>query len=323
MGDGTEKNPYTRKDVLRRIRKNGGTADGLDLSGKTFEAGIDLGGLDLRGIILNKVIFNESYDGKKFLVAALEKTNLWLANLKSAYLRDANLRKANLIAAHLEGADLVGAHLEDADLEGAYLNGTYLNEAYLEGAYLRSANLERACLGEAQFSFSTELDNVEWGNYILGDEKEGSFDQAAATYRRLKQWYQEHGMYDTAAKFYYRQKEANRKQLKLRSKHWNDRVASELMRALFGYGEKWERILIWIAVVIFGLAAAYYFLGSFGSASFWDTLYYSTASFTALGYGQWAPQPTGWAKGMGAAEAIIGVFMMALLLVTFVRKWTR
>jgi hypothetical protein len=32
MGDGTKENPYTRKDVLRRIRNNGGTAKGLDLS---------------------------------------------------------------------------------------------------------------------------------------------------------------------------------------------------------------------------------------------------------------------------------------------------
>ena len=95
------------------------------------------------------------------------------------------------------------------------------------------------------------------------------------------------------------------------------------MRVLFGYGEKWQRILIWIAGVIFGLAGAYHFWGSFSSSSFWDTLYYSATSFSALGYGNWAPEPTGWAKGMGAAEAFIGVSMMALLLVTFVRKWTR
>ncbi|GAI59594.1 unnamed protein product, partial [marine sediment metagenome] len=92
---------------------------------------------------------------------------------------------------------------------------------------------------------------------------------------------------------------------------------------LCGYGERLKRILVWIFVIVFGLAAAYYFWGSFGTSSFGDTLYYSVASFTALGYGKWAPQPTGWAKGMGAAEAFIGVFMMALFLVTFVRKMTR
>ena len=150
----------------------------------------------------------------------------------------------------------------------------------------------------------------------MGDEKKERplLKEVEHTYRRLKQWHQEHGMYDIAAKFYYREKEANRKSLKLRSKHWNNRLAAESMRALFGYGERWWNIILWIAVIIFGLAAAYYFWGSFSSSSFWDTLYYSAASFTALGYGNWAPQPTGWAKGMGAAEAPIGVSMMALIL---------
>lgn len=78
-----------------------------------------------------------------------------------------------------------------------------------------------------------------------------------------------------------------------------------------------------MAAVVFGLAGAYHLWGTFNSSSFSDALYYSATSFTALGYGQWAPQPIGWAKGMGVAEAFIGVFMMALLLVTFVRKWTR
>ena len=55
MGDGTEQNPFTREDVLRRIEENGGTAKGLDLSGKRFEEGIDLRDeLDLKEIILKK-----------------------------------------------------------------------------------------------------------------------------------------------------------------------------------------------------------------------------------------------------------------------------
>ncbi|GAI08573.1 unnamed protein product, partial [marine sediment metagenome] len=216
------------------------------------------------------------------------------------------------------------AHLEGAYLFDAYLEGAYLLDTHLEGANLSSAHLEGAYLFDAKFSPDTKLEDADWGNYILGWEKKGHFGIAEGVYRCLKLWYTTAGMYDIAAKFYYREKEANRKGLKLFSKSsWNHRLAAEFMRAVFGYGEQWLNILFLIAVVIFGLAAAYYFWGSFSSSSFWDTLYYSAVSFTALGYGQWAPQPTGWAKVAGAAEAIIGVFMMALLLVTFVRKWTR
>jgi hypothetical protein len=295
MGDGTKENPFTREDVLRLIKENGGTARGLDLSGKEFELGINLGKLDLRGIIL-----------------------------RDATLLDAHLEEAILENAHLEGTRLLGAHLEEAILGDAHFEGAYLINADLEGAYLRRAHLERAWLSDVKFPLDTRLEDVDWGNYILGWEKEGYFGIAEGVYRRLKQWYTTAGMYDIAAKFYYREKEANRKGLKLFSKSsWNHRLAAEFMRAVFGYGEQWLNILFLIAVVIFGLAAAYYLWGSFSSSSFWDTLYYSAVSFTALGYGQWAPQPTGWAKGAGAAEAIIGVFMMALLLVIFVRKWTR
>jgi len=309
MGDGTKENPYSREDVLRLIEENGGTAKGLDLSGKVFEEGIDLRELDLKGIILRDA-------------------TLVNAHLEGADLEDANLVKANLEGAVLVCASLDEANLEMANLEGAYLAWASLDRAKLPGVSLRQAWLDRTSLIGAflvgvEFSLDTKLGNVEWGNYILGEEAEGFFSLAQDTYRRLKVWHTTAGIYDIAAKFYYREKEANRKGLKLCSKHWNDRLAAEFMRVFFGYGEKWERILVWMAVVIFGLAAAYYFWGSFRSSSFWDILYYSAASFTALGYGSWAPQPTGWAKGMGAAEAIIGVFMMALLLVTFVRKWTR
>lgn len=274
MGDGTKQNPYTREDVLRLIEKNGGKAEGLDLSGKIFEEEIDLSKLNLKDIIL-----------------------------KETFLKNA----------HFEGSVLSGSHLE----------GAYLEFAHFEGTELHFAHLERALLWSAKFSPDTRLEDIDWGSYILWEELARSYSTAAITYRRLKTWHTNAGYSDIAAKFYYREKEAGRKALGWTWKLLHHRLALEASRVFFGYGERWRNILFWIAVVIFGLAAAYYFWGSFSSSSFWDTLYYSATSFTALGYGKWAPQPTGWAKGMGAAEAIIGVFMMALLLVTFVRKWTR
>ena len=296
MGDGTEGNPLTRKDVLKAIEKNGGTATGLDLSGRKFERSIDLRQFNLLGIIL-------------------KKARLYDAHLEGALLAGAQLQEAGLTGAHLKGAILMGANLE-----GAYLKHTSLQEADLT-----EAKLSRAWLEGAKLSSTTALESVGWGrDYICGEEASGNFGQAERTYRPLKQWYTDAGIYDTAAKFYYREKEANRKSLKLCSKkNWNNRLAAEFMRAFFGYGEKWWNILLWMIAVIFGFAAAYYFRGSFSSSSFLDTLYYSAASFTALGYGNWAPEPTGWAKYVGAIEAFMGVSMMALLLVTFVRKWTR
>jgi hypothetical protein len=149
-----------------------------------------------------------------------------------------------------------------------------------------------------------------------------SLFMAETIYRRLKIWYKEHGIYDVAGKFFYREMEAKRK-----AQSWKEKPLLKfwywIMRILCGYGEKPERVGVSASVVILGLALAYYFFGSFSPSSYLDTLYYSVVSFVALGYGSWAAQPLGWARYMGAVEAVIGVFMMALFLVTFTRKMTR
>lgn len=334
MGDGAQENPLTREDVIRMIKENGGTAKGLDLSEKVFEKGIDLSKLDLAGITLNSAtLFYPSYRGKNITYANLEEANLTCANLQNVDLVCANLEGANLSGAHLEhaklwnanlkGTDLRGAHLEEAILIDANLEDAELSSSYLDGTELRGAHLKGTYWMNVEFTSDTKLDDVDWGNYVLGQESFGDVF-LLATYRRLKSWYAEHGMYDIAAKFYYREKEANRKSLKWYSiSTFRYRLALELSRVFFGYGEEWKRIFIWMAVVIFGLAAAYHFWGSFSSRSFSDSLYYSATSFSALGYGNWVPEPSGWTKGLGVTESIVGVLMMALLLVTFVRKWTR
>lgn len=272
MGDGTREKPYTRKDVLRLIKKNGGTAEELDLSGKHFEQGIDLTGIYLGSVIL-------------------QNTFLAGANFQGVLLPKSNLRGAFLVGANFRGASLWGS-----DLEGAYLSHAELQEAM--------------------------LDEIKWGpQYITGEEYARDFLHAKEVYRCLKNYHQQVGMYDIAGKFFYREMEIKRKAQSWKKPHL--KLWSWVMRMLCGYGEKPERVGIWAAIVVLGLAAAYYFWGSFTSSSFWDTLYYSVASFTALGYGQWAPQPSGWAKGVGAAEAVIGVSMIALFLVTLTRKVSR
>ncbi|HEY40566.1 MAG TPA: hypothetical protein G4O18_01760 [Dehalococcoidia bacterium] len=350
---GTEQNPLTREDVLKAIEENGGTAEGLDLSGMWFENKINLGGLELKGIILQEaILWNANLEKAnlhavnlqkaklggvnlqraKLNYANLKEANLSYTNLQEASLDNAHLEKANLTYSNLERAKLFGAYLENADLSFSNLSSALLGAAQLKGAALADTNLERTLLYAAnlegvflqyvKLSSDTFLQNVEWGTHILAQEKHGQFRWAVDSYRQLKTWYTEHGMYDIAGKFFYREMEAKRKDLSWRMnpllKLW-----SWTLRLLCGYGEGPERVIIWAASVIFGLAAAYYFWGTFDTKSFGDTLYYSVASFTALGYGQWAPQPTGWAQGMGAVEAVIGVFSMALFLVTFTRKMTR
>jgi len=304
MAEEKEK-PLTREDVLRLIEENGGTAEGLDLSGKEFEKRIDLSKLHLSGVIL---------EGAILIGVRLER-----ADLTFAHLDGANLETANLEEAHLAWASLDGANLAGASLRGAWLDRTSFIGAYLIGV---------------EFSPDTKWGNIDWGNYILGEETDGFFGLAEDTYRRLKQWHTNAGIYDVAGEFLFREMEAKRKNLSWLQppgRRWlgwwplrGEKVRLNAYKWLYGYGERPWRVVAWAALVVFLVACAHFFTaGILTLSAFWDSLYYSAVSFTALGYGRWAPQPTGWVKGLGAFEAFIGVFMIALFLVTFTRKMIR
>jgi hypothetical protein len=309
-----EEKPLTREEALKLIEEHGGP-EGLDLSNRNLN-GIDLSptedepGLALQGINLK----NANLEG-----ANLQGAHLWDGNLQGAYLRKANLQGAILWIANLQGANLGRANLQEVHLTKAKLQGADLRMAKLQGADLRGAYLSKAKLYLSEIYRDTKLNDVDWGpKYVIGDEEAGEFNFAEEMYRNLKQWHTESGIYDIAGEFYFREMTVGRKALKW----WPNplpRALSKFLSILCGYGEKPFRVVVSAAVVVFGMAAIY----SISALSFPSALYYSAASFTALGYGLWVSVPEGWVKALGAIEAIVGVFMMALFLITFVRKMTR
>ena len=336
MGDGTKENPYTCKDVRRLIEEYGGKAEGLDLSRQRFIEAIDLSELDLSGIKLSNVhLFRADFNSSNLDRAIMQEAYLGYAtfnpvkskiaslqsiDLRGALLHNAEFREADLTGAQFQGESRpphLAASLIDTDFRGAKLflanfKGCYFYGTKLEGAHIRGADI-----------YEAHLEEVDWGSYIVGEEISKEFYFAEYVYRHLKLWYRAAGRYDTAAKFYYREKEANRKSLKLFSKSWNHRIASQLSYWVFGHGEKWKRLLFWIAGFILLFALIYFAIGTLTPNTFSNSLYYSAVSFIALGYGSWVKEATGWVKGLGVFETFLGFFMMTLLLVTFVRKWTR
>jgi len=285
----------TREDVLRLIEEHGGP-EGLALRQANLEKA-DLSGLDLH------------------------EANLRAANLHGAHLSAANLQGAHLLGANLEGAALLDANLPGAHLVSANLQGADLRLANLQGANLTLADLRRACLVWANLR-DANLEGANWGDYVLGEETEDALDEAASAYRALKQRHTELGMYDVAGEFHYREMEARRK-LAWKERRLPYASAMYLLRFLYGYGERPLRVIGWVVAVILGFALGHWLSGTVSGGSL-DALYYSAVSFTALGYGKWAAEPQGWAgKFLGVGESLLGVFMMALFLVTFTRKMTR
>ena len=326
--------PLTREDVLRLIDEHGGPK-GLDLRQADLRQA-NLVALDLHGARLDGANLREARLQGADLRAAmlgyakLEHAVLFGANLAAAILLNADLEQAELCAAKLQRASLIQANLQGADLTGANLQG-----ADLTGADLRTARLALANLRD------TKLENANWGDYVLGDELAAFFAWAASVYRTLKQWHTQAGMYAVAGEFHYREMEARRKsswtqqplprgvgvqvrrRLGLNERRLPYALSMYALRFLYGYGERPQRVIGWAAAVVFGLTLVHWLFGTVAGGCL-DALYYSAVSFTALGYGKWAPEPQGWAgRFLGAGESFLGVFMIALFLVTFTRKMTR
>lgn len=362
MGDGTKENPFTREDVQKKIEEHNGTARYLDLSDKTFEEGIDLSELDLEGIVLRDARFPTHFEGQKLVGAKFNGSNLNRADFRNINLQYAQFGMLNKQPTRLEGADLrstilLNANFQCADLSCAKFGkvenenfrpatlentdfrkanlflanfiGCYFYGTKLEGAYIRGADI-----------YDAHLEEADWGSYVAGEEKKGEFYFAEYVYRRLKMWYTRTGLYDIAGEFFYREMEVKRtglSWLKPKKKRWlrwgplrGERVRLNVYRWLYGYGERPWRVVIWGGIVLFGLALIYFFFRGVAPHTltvdaFLNSLYYSAVSFTALGYGPWfnASSVRSWVQGFGAAEAIIGVFAIALFLVTFTRKTIR
>ncbi len=292
MGDGTRENPYTREDIILKKGEMKNSYDWVDLSGGKFKYKIDLRGINLHGFIL---------------------------------------KKADLSGANLEGVDLSFAKLEGADLSFANLKGADLAFAHLEGADLFSVEL----------SSETKLADVEWENYILDEKEKWRLGPVENGYRRLKQWYTNAGMYDIAGEFFFREMTAQRKQIKWwpQPRQWKQigwwlhprhRLWSLVHSFSSGYGERPLRVVRWGALFLLGPTLMYFLLRGVAPydlsvQAFLNSLYYSAVSFVALGYGPWFDVASvhGWVRGAGAAQAFIGVFTVALFLVTFTRKMRR
>jgi uncharacterized protein YjbI with pentapeptide repeats len=334
---------------LERAILRGAHLEGADLSGAGAD-GVDLQGAHLEGANLSKAHLKKAellkaHLGKAVLPnAILDGAGLEEAHLDWADLSGAQLKKAYLMRAHLEGANLSGAHLEeafleDADLERANLTNAHLKGANLERADLRGANLHRAHLQQTNLKyadlFQADIEGINWGSRnILGEEllhkgekdekkKQELIKEAASVYRNLKLRHTEQGMYDIAGEFYFREMTAKRKALKWRANPAH-KLWSLFVSFICGYGEKPLRTIVWTASVIVGLGIIYFLIGAdWQLDAFGNSLAFSAMSFTALGYASWLETSDALIKGIGALESFIGVFTIALFLITFVRKMTR
>jgi uncharacterized protein YjbI with pentapeptide repeats len=346
---------------LEGANLSGAEADGIDLQGAHLE-GTNLSKAQLKKASLLKANIGKAILADAHLDGAeLEEAHLDFADLSGASLKKAYLMRTHLAGANFSGAHLEEAFMEDADLTEARLVNAHLKGANLERADLRGANLHRARLQQVNFNyanlrgpetdltkadmeaarlygadlFQADIEGINWGSQqILGEEllhkgevdeekKQELIKEAASVYRNLKTWHNERGMYDLAGEFFFREATAKRKALKWSLNPFH-KLWSWFVSVTCGYGERPLRAIVWAASVIVGLGIIYFLIGAdWNIDAFGNSMAFSAMSFTSMGYGSWLEASEALTKGIGAFESFIGVFTIALFLITFIRKMTR
>jgi hypothetical protein len=150
---------------------------------------------------------------------------------------------------------------------------------------------------------------------------------AEESYRALKQYFIDNGLYREASWASFKEKTMEKLWLK---KNKNPAyIPTALMGLLSGYGEKPNRVILSSVAILFIYAAIYYYLKAVAILDpavknyfFWDYVYYSIVTFTTLGYGDLVPKPNIGYRLLAGSEAFIGAFMIGLFVFTLSRKYS-
>ena len=279
------------------------------------------------GIEFGSAILSRDQDGSRILLnnANLQGANFYHAELegalfRSAILEEANfgaakLRGSNFVQAELEGANFYHAELQEANFEGANLQKANFSRAKLEGAIFKGANLKAARLDEADFR-DARLEDVDWGHGYELDE--GRDSAAEVVYRRLKQYYNGTGQYALAGEFHRRELRMKRKMLWGRGfGAWREASVLLVSAVLMGQGERPSWVLGLVVTLFVGFALAYWQLNALTDGSLLESIRYSAQTMVSFSRRDNVAQ---WAQDLALAQSFVSYVLLALFLVTIVRK---
>jgi len=292
-----------------------------------------LSGLNLKKLVLKNVHLEKANFGKADLSQSdLSGSHLFNANFDGADLIGADLSACDLAHCDLRGADLTKARLENTRLWNADMRGANLTECNLSGSDLWNAKLSNVKLWRSDLTRVKSLTRSSFSHHKKFSGKAGINQpggvSAEESYRDLKRHFLENGMYNDASWASFMEKTIERSILKKRRDlHY---FPSLVMGLLCGYGEKPFRIVLSAFATIVLFAFAYAFLGAIEPSAAQNThplrwpdyIYYSTITFTTVGYGDLIPKPHALFRLIAASEAFAGVFLTGLFIFTLARRYS-
>lgn len=274
------------------------TKPNVDAEHHSLHRGPSFTDADLRGANLDDS-YCESSD--------FSGSNMQGASLSRAQLNKAKLSNLNLSSISMAGADLHSATILGSNLDNVNLRGANLRNANLSGAVLTDADLSDACLMAANLA-ECKVDGIQYdrSTKFRGVRVDSCFGSSRFKRFAMDQDFIEEFQEDHPYAFY-------------------------LWFALTDCGRSLTRVGCWVVGLIVLFALLFYLQGASALAinvesglswNFATTLYYSTVTFTTLGFGDITPR-TPMAALLVTIEVGVGYLMLGILISILASKVAR
>lgn len=290
--------------------------------------------------------------------ADLKNADLLGANLAESDLSGANLQEANLSNATLVDANLTGANLRNATLRYSSLENAILITVDCHWTDFRNARFYQAVLRDVRINSATQFvtrrdgasgrcDYEQRPEESINEYTVHPYEAAAWTYRRLQSLHEENALSERARQFHIRKEEVQRKN-HYRESNYSRLAITTINKYLTKHGESLRRLLMcWLLTIItFGIlymlpvggvedrvggnnTLTTFKIESIGELfsiggieTFGRALYFSTITFTTIGYANVAPHGI-LSRILVGFESLIGAIMIALFVYVLGRRIER
>lgn len=267
---------------------------------------------------------------------------------------DATLSKATLMGSDFSYAHLISADFSDATLEGCIFHGTNVKDVEFRNAGVRYGR-------EWEYAKNvTPLRNENAGKeYKSNKEWKKAFVEfcyASKIYNDLSYYFKERGIGKKEDEFLIKKWEMNelagKAFLKLDIDELEEKE-TEFLKEVFGLSKDSKllkarmrlKVLYYkilkrgfftdfvrvlavsvFVMIIFSLlywASNAITSGSSSTVTFWEALYFSIVTFTTLGYGDYHPKSHTPFQFLASVEAVLGMILLSLFVVTLYRRVVR
>ncbi|MCL5024865.1 MAG: pentapeptide repeat-containing protein [Nitrospirae bacterium] len=304
--------------------KNHGTE--IDLSDAELE-GADLSSMNLRNANFSRASMkgasfaNSDLSGTTFALADLENALFLFSILEGADMRGANLQNASLEDANLSGADLSHANLKGAMMAHADCRNIDLVYANLTGANLMGASLESAKVAsvvyDREFLWGT-LKKLKFSPVRMWKKR---YDLLLGTTCRCKGVHTASCYGSQRFRFFLEDQDYLEELLETK---WGKPIVfiwwvlADCGRSMMRWAG-WSLLFVLVFALVFWEMGTQHFHVANLPFNLMTMVYYSTVTFTTLGFGDVAPK-TELAAMLITTEVVVGYIMLGGLISIFSNK---